>query len=134
MIDRILSNIFIITVILLFLLSYLEVPIVEGLTTNEINSKKKISKKKLKKKANSNSSSKENMRGSSERDLGRIEAKVDGLNEKVTDLLSVVSGQDLEKIKNYDLLDKLNKQTTENKTSINKMAANSPEADVASSV
>ncbi len=134
MIDRILSNIFIIIVILLFLLSYLEVPIVEGLTTSEINSKKKISKKKLKKKANSNSSSKENMRGSSERDLGRIEAKVDGLNEKVTDLLSVVSGQDLEKIKNYDLLDKLNKQTTENKTSINKMAANSPEADVASSV
>lgn len=134
MIDRILSNIFIIIVILLFLLSYLEVPIVEGLTTSEINSKKKISKKKLKKKANSNSSSKENMRGSSERDLGRIEAKVDDLNEKVTDLLSVVSGQDIEKIKNYDLLDKLNKQTAENKTSINKMASNSPEADVASSV
>lgn len=127
MIDRVLSNIFIFIVILLFLLSYLEVPLIESFTN-------KVKSKASRKKQRRSNSSKESMRGSSERDLGRIEAKVDGLNDKVTDLLSVMSGEDLEKIKNYNLLDNLNKQTAENKDNINKMAAQSPEADVASSV
>lgn len=103
MIDRILSFLFVATIIILFILSYLEVPVVEGLDNGS-------------------------------RQLGKIEVKVDQLTKKVNDLLSVVKGTNMEKIKQYKVLDEMNIQVKENKENIEKLANSSPEADIANSV
>jgi hypothetical protein len=126
MIDHVLSYLFILILFTIIIGSYLEVPLREGL----INRKKKV----IRQRKNKNKRvGKENMSGSSERDLGRIEAKVDTLSKTVKDLLSVVNGSESKKIKNYDLLDKMYKQTKDNKDNIEKLAKNSPEANIADS-
>ena len=84
MIDRILSFLFVSIIVILFLLSYLEVPVVEGLDNGS-------------------------------RQLGKIEVIKEQLTKKVNDLLSVVKGTDMEKIKQYKVLDEMNIQVKENK-------------------
>lgn len=103
MIDRVLSFIFIITVITLIVTSYLEVPVIETMDN-------------------------------SSRQLGKLEERVKNVTKKVNDLLTVVKGTNVEKIKQYKLLNDMYTQVDKNTENIEKMAKSSPEADVANSV
>lgn len=104
MLEQIFSYLFIFTIIIIIISSYLEVPIVE------------------------------NMSGSSERELGKLHEKVNGLNKKVKELLHVVKmTKSDDSINQYPLLQKMNSQIKKNKQNIDKMAGNSPEAGIAKS-
>ena len=103
MIDRVLSIMFILILITIIISSYLEVPIVEGMNNDQ------------------------------SRQLGKLEARVDTLNKNVNELMTVVKGTNLKKIKNFSLLDKMHKQTNLNKKNIDKLAQNSTEASIADS-
>ena len=104
MIRHILSILFIFTVIVIIISSYLEVPMIE------------------------------NMYNSSERELGKLDEKVNELNKKVKDLLHVVKMTEKDNaINQYPLLKKMASQIKENKENIDKMAGNSPEAGLAKS-
>ena len=104
MIRQILSILFIFTVIVIIISSYLEVPIIE------------------------------NMNNSSERELGKLDEKVNVLDKKVKDLLHVVKMTEKDNtINQYPLLKKMASEIKENKENINKMAGDSPAAGVAKS-
>jgi len=104
MIRQILSILFIFTVIIIIISSYLEVPIIE------------------------------NMNNSSERELGKLDEKVNVLDKKVKDLLHVVKMTEKDNaINQYPLLKKMASEIKENKENINKMAGDSPAAGVAKS-
>ena len=103
MIDRVLSILFILILITIIISSYLEVPVVEGMNNDQ------------------------------SRQLGKLEARVDTLNKNVNELMTVVKGTNLQKIKNFSLLDKMHKQTNLNKKNIDKLAQNSTEASIADS-
>jgi hypothetical protein len=65
--------------------------------------------------------------------LGKLEERVNNLTTKVTDLLSVVKGTNMEKIDQYKTLNDMNSQVNTNKENIDKLVGNSPEADIANS-
>lgn len=103
MINRILSIIFISIIVILFITSYLEVPVVE------------------------------NMDNDDSQQLGKLEERVNNLTTTVNDLLSVVKGTNMEKIDQYKTLNDMHSQVNTNKENIDKLVDNSPEANIANS-
>ena len=103
MINRILSFIFISIIVILFITSYLEVPVVENMENNE------------------------------SQQLGKLEERVNNLTTTVNDLLSVVKGTNMEKIDQYKTLNDMHSQVNTNKENIDKLVDNSPEANIANS-
>tara|TARA_B100001093_G_scaffold362791_1_gene347584 strand:+ start:97 stop:360 length:264 start_codon:yes stop_codon:yes gene_type:complete len=83
--------------------SYLEVTVVEGMNNND------------------------------SRDLGKLEARVDELTQKVNDLTSATDGSNIDKLKQYKILNDMHNQVKTNKENIDKLAENSPEANIAES-
>tara|TARA_Y100001970_G_scaffold281307_1_gene391806 strand:+ start:244 stop:561 length:318 start_codon:yes stop_codon:yes gene_type:complete len=103
MINSILSFVFISIIVILFVTSYLEVPVVESMKNND------------------------------SRELGKLEERVNNLTKKVNDLLSVVKGTNMEKINQYKTLSDMHSQINTNKKNIDKLANNSQEANIANS-
>jgi len=103
MLARILSILFILIVIFIMISSYLEVNVVEGMNNND------------------------------SKDLGKLEAKVDVLTQKVNDLTSAVDGSNTGKLKKFKILNDMHNQVKTNKVNVDKLAENSPEANIAKS-
>ena len=98
-----LSFLFVLIVIFIMISSYLEVTVVEGMNNND------------------------------SRDLGKLEARVDELTQKVNDLTSAADGSNSGKLKQYKILNDMHNQVKTNKVNIDKLAENSPEANIAKS-